>query len=435
MTVVAENHQHVVSEYENSIYRKITWKLIPFFALCYLFSYLDRINVGFAKLQMSADLGLSNTAFGIGAALFFVGYILFEVPSNYALNKMGAKIWIARIMITWGILSGLTMFVQTPTQFYIIRFLLGVAEAGFLPGVIFYLTQWYPSWRRSKIIAFFFCGIPLASIIGGPLSGWIMTTFHTVNNWHGWQWLFLLEAIPTVILGILTFWILPNSPNQAKWLSETEKEFVNKQVSSSTDQVGVKHKFIDGILNLKVWVLGLIDFALMLGIYIIGFWMPTFIKNTGVNSISDIGWLTAIPSIAGLLGMLVISTSSDYFRERRWHIIIPFIIGAIALASSSFVQTNLTLTILCFSIAQGVILGAAPVYFTLPGNLLKGAAAAAGFALATSIANMSGLVSNTLMGWVLDLTGNTNVAMFFFAGCLLLSTLLVLSIPKSLANK
>lgn len=206
-----------------ALYHKITWKLIPFLCFCYLAAYLDRINIGFAKLQMLDQLHFSETAFGLGAGLFFVGYILFEVPSNLVLEKVGAKIWIARIMITWGLLSACTMLVTSTTQFYILRFLLGAAEAGFLPGVLYYLTTWFPTYRRGRIIALFMIGLPLSSVIGGPLSGWVMGYFDNFGGLHGWQWLFLIEAVPSVMLGVLTFWALPNNYRQAKWLNDDEK--------------------------------------------------------------------------------------------------------------------------------------------------------------------------------------------------------------------
>ncbi|ADU71339.1 MFS transporter [Pantoea sp. At-9b] len=436
MTVATTRPAVLAAEDTAAIYRKITWKLIPFLCLCYLAAYLDRINIGLAKLQMASDLSLSETAFGLGAGLFFVGYILFEVPSNLILQRVGAKIWIARIMITWGLLSTATLLVQTPMQFYIIRFLLGAAEAGFLPGVLFYLTKWFPSWRRSRIIALFMIGLPLSSLIGGPLSGWIMGHFHEVYGMRGWQWLFLLEGIPSVLLGVMTFWLLPNSVESANWLSEEEKQAVQNDLDRDEGEAkGVKHRLRDGLLNIRVVMLGGIDFSILLSAYAMGFWMPTFIKNAGTTDISTIGYLTAIPSLAALIGMLAIGSSSDRTRERRWHIIVPFIIGAAAMGASTFFSHNVMMTVLLFSIAQAMIIGAVPVFFSLPATFLKGTAAAAGFALACSIANIAGLVSNSVMGIALDLTGSGNGALWFFAVCLLLSCLLVIALPAKLVNR
>lgn len=418
------------------LYRKITWRLIPFLCFCYLAAYLDRINVGFAKLQMLEHLQFSEAAYGLGAGLFFVGYILFEVPSNLVLERVGAKVWIARIMITWGLLSACTLFVTTPFQFYVIRFLLGAAEAGFLPGVLYYLTLWFPTYRRGRIIALFMIGLPLSSVIGGPLSGWIMSHFHMVNGLQGWQWLFLLEAIPSVLLGILTFWVLPNHFQQAKWLSDDEKaQLAGDLAVDDAEGKGSKHSFKDGFFNLKVWMLGGIDFSILLSAYAMGFWMPTFIRNAGVADTFHIGLLTALPSLAALLGMLLIGASSDRHRERRWHIIVPFIVGAFAMASSTFFSHNVTMTVSLFAIASAAIIGAVPVFFSLPATFLKGTAAATGFALACSVANIAGLVSNSLMGLVIDLTGNGQVALWLFAGCLILSCFLVIALPAKLVNR
>lgn len=436
MSAVSESLTPGSKQESAAIYRKITLKLIPFLCLCYLAAYLDRINIGFAKLQMASELSLSDTAFGLGAGLFFAGYILFEVPSNLFLQRTGARIWIARIMISWGILSALTLLVTTPEQFYLIRFFLGVAEAGFLPGVLFYLTQWFPSWRRGRIIALFMLGLPLSSIIGGPLSGWIMTHFHNVNGLHGWQWLFLLEGLPSVLLGIMTLWILPDSPKQAGWLSDNDKQIIESDLSRDAREAGATpYRLRDGLLNLRVIMLGGIDFSILLSAYAIGFWLPTLLKKAGSTDLTTIGYLTAIPSLAALIGMLILGASSDRFRERRWHIIIPFIIGAAAMGCSTFWSDNVLMTVLCFSIAQAMVIGAVPVFFSLPATFLSGTAAAVGFALACSIANIAGLVSNSIMGIALDLTGSSNGALWLFAVCLLLSCLLVLALPAKLVNR
>lgn len=424
-------------ETNQDLYTKITWRLIPFLCFCYLAAYLDRINVGFAKLQMVEDLQFSVTAYGLGAGLFFVGYIIFEVPSNLILEKVGARMWIARIMITWGILSGLTMFVTTPTQFYVLRFFLGAAEAGFLPGVLYYLTTWYPTYRRGKIIALFMIGLPLSSVIGGPISGWIMNHFDQLHGLRGWQWLFLLESIPSVLLGILTFWALPDNHHKAKWLNNEERALLQRDLDQdNAEGKHSKHSFKDGFFNVKVWMLGSIDFSILLGAYAIGFWMPSFIRNAGVADTFDIGLLTAIPSIAGVIGMLAIGASSDHYRERRWHLSVPLTVGAIALTCSTFVSSNLILTVVTFTVASCALLGAVPVFFSLPATFLKGTAAATGFALACSIANIAGLVSNSLIGWATDLTGTAHAALWFFAVCLLLNAVLVMAaFPAKLVNR
>ncbi|KAA8702887.1 MFS transporter [Pseudomonas proteolytica] len=420
----------------HALYHKITWKLIPFLCFCYLAAYLDRINIGFAKLQMQDQLQFSETAFGLGAGLFFVGYILFEVPSNLILERVGARIWIARIMITWGLLSACTLLVTSTTQFYVLRFLLGVAEAGFLPGVLYYLTTWFPTHRRGRVIALFMIGLPLSSVIGGPLSGWIMSHFDQLAGLRGWQWLFLLEALPSVLLGVLAFWALPNTYHQAKWLSADEKVLLQQQLHADASQASHSpRRFRDGFFNIKVWMLGGIDFSILLSAYAMGFWMPTLIRNAGISDTFHIGLLTALPSVAALAGMLLIGASSDKYRERRWHIIVPFLVGAVAMASSTFFTHNVVATVALFAVASAAILGAVPVFFSLPATFLTGTAAATGFALACSLANIAGLVSNSLMGLAIDLTGSSAGAMWFFAGSLLLSCLLVIALPAKLVNR
>ncbi|QGZ29318.1 MFS transporter [Stutzerimonas stutzeri] len=418
------------------LYRKIAWRLIPFLCLCYLAAYLDRINVGFAKLQMADQLQLSDAAFGLGAGLFFVGYILFEVPSNLVLKRIGARVWIARIMITWGVLSACTLLVTTPSQFYLLRLLLGIAEAGFLPGVLYYLTLWFPTYRRGRMIALFMIGLPLSSVIGAPLSGWILDHFDQVQGLRGWQWLFLLEGIPSVLLGLLALRLLPEGPQRADWLDLGEQGRVLRDLTVDEAQSPASgERFREGFFNLKVWMLGGIDFAILLSAYAMGFWMPTFIRNAGVLDASDIGLLTALPSVAAVFGMLALGASSDRYRERRWHIILPFWIGAAAMAASTAFTDSVLATVLLFSIAQAAIIGAVPVFFSLPATFLTGTAAATGFALACSLANIAGLVSNTLIGLALDVTGKSSVALLFFAACLVLGSLLVVALPAKVVNR
>lgn len=418
------------------LYRKVAWRLIPFLCCCYLAAYLDRINVGFAKLQMADQLHLSDAAFGLGAGLFFVGYILFEVPSNLILKRVGARLWIARIMVSWGVLSACTLLVTTPTQFYVLRLLLGIAEAGFLPGVLYYLTLWFPTHRRGRMIALFMIGLPLSSVIGAPLSGWILEAFDELQGLRGWQWLFLLEGVPSVLLGLLALRLLPEGPQDAEWLDLREQGHVLRDLTLDEAQSPASgESFRQGFFNLKVWMLGGIDFAILLSAYAMGFWMPTFIRQAGVADASDIGLLTALPSIAAVFGMLALGASSDRFRERRWHIILPFWVGAAAMAASTVFTDNLVATVLLFSIAQAAIIGAVPVFFSLPATFLTGTAAATGFALACSLANIAGLVSNTLIGLALDITGRSGGALLLFAACLVLGSLLVVALPAKVVNR
>ena len=272
---------------DDAVYRKVTWRIIPFLMLCYIVAYLDRVNVGFAKLQMLADLQFSETVYGLGAGVFFLGYFLFEVPSNVMLHKIGARVWIARIMITWAIISGAFMFVTTPTQFYIMRFLLGIAEAGFFPGIILYLTYWYPSERRARMVCTFMAAIPVAGLIGGPLSGWIMETFAGWHGYAGWQWMFVLEAIPAALMGVAVLLYLDNSIRAAKWLTEDEKVILEQRIATEA-QGKVSHPSIRAMFaDPRIWLMALIYFCCVMGQYSLTFWLPSLIKAAGVTGVAQ----------------------------------------------------------------------------------------------------------------------------------------------------
>ncbi|MGI4982741.1 MAG: MFS transporter [Janthinobacterium lividum] len=416
------------------LYRKLMWRLIPFFCLCYFSAYLDRVNIGIAKLQMLNALRFSDTIYGLGGGLFFVGYILFEVPSNLILQKVGAKIWIARIMVTWGILSGLTMFVKTPGQFYALRFLLGVAEAGFLPGVLLYLTQWFPDARRSKVVALFMMGLPLSSLIGGPLSGWIMTRFNDLHGLQGWQWLFGLEALPSIALGIAVFFYLPNTLDSARFLDTTERTRLKRDLARDS-QDGKRHSLRAAFTDPKVWALGLIDLCVLLGTYAISFWLPSIIRDSGVRSVLEIGILTAIPNALAIVMMLITGASSDRFRERRWHIVVPFACTAFGLIASTFFSGSTAATVILLSIANAGVAAAMPVVWALPSTFLRGTAAAAGIAFACSIANLGGFASTYALGWMKDRTHSMSAGLITFGVCMLLGCALALAMPKRIVNR
>ncbi|KQR78694.1 MFS transporter permease [Burkholderia sp. Leaf177] len=434
ITDTARGTLHTDAQAERELYRKLTWRLIPFFCLCYFSAYLDRVNVGLAKLQMLDALHFSDTVYGLGAGLFFVGYILFEVPSNLILQKVGAKLWIARIMITWGILSGLTMFVKTPGQFYVLRFMLGVAEAGFLPGVLLYLTNWFPDARRSKIIALFMMGLPLSSLIGGPLSGWILTFFDGIHGWQGWQWLFGLEALPSIVLGVLVFFYLPNTVESARFLDHDERRRLKHDLAQES-HAGKSHRLRDAFTDPKVWALGLIDLCVLLGTYAISFWLPSIIRDSGVKSALEIGMLTTIPNALAVVMMLVTGASSDKYRERRWHIVVPFACTAFGLIASTFFSGSTAITVILLSIANAGVAAAMPVVWALPSTFLRGTAAAAGIAFACSIANLGGFASTYVLGWMKDATHSMSAGLITFGILMLAGCLLALAMPKSIVNR
>ena len=414
------------SSFEDATYAKVSLRLIPFLFLCYVVAYLDRVNVGFAKLQMLNDLRFSETVYGIGAGIFFVGYFFFEVPSNIILARTGARVWITRIMITWGVLSSCTMFVTSATSFYVLRFLLGVAEAGFFPGIILYLTYWYPARRRARIVALFMTAIALSGVVGGPLSGWIMQYFAGVNGWAGWQWLFLLEGIPSVVMGVGVYFYLDDSIRGAKWLSEEEKRMLEGEIAG--DQKS-KHDFTLGQLfaSGRVWLLALIYFTLIMGLYGVSFWLPQLIKATGVKDMVDVGLLTAIPYGAAVLLMIYLSRSSDASGERRWHIAGAALLGAVGLVASTLFADNTMVALAALSVATAGILSTLPLFWTLPTALLGGTAAAAGIAMINSIGNLAGFASPYLVGVIKDATHSTANGMYLLAGSLFLGALLVLA--------
>jgi D-galactonate transporter len=419
---------------ENSIYAKVTLRLLPFLFICYVAAYLDRVNVGFAKLNMLSDLQFSETVYGLGAGIFFIGYFLFEVPSNIIMHRVGARVWIARIMITWSVLSAATMFVTTPTMFYVIRFLLGVAEAGFFPGIVLYLTYWFPASRRGRKNALFMIGIPIAGVVGGPLSGWIMNHFAGTHGWYGWQWLFLLEAIPSLILGVVTFFYLPNSIRASTWLAEDEKKILEENIAKESG--GDKsHSIASVFTNPKVWLMAAIYFCCMMGLYGISFYLPTLVKASGVKDALDVGLLTAIPYTCGVIATMLVARSADRMRERRWHFAIASALGGLGLFLSTVYGDNVVLALMALSLGTAGMLSTMPVFWTYPSAILGGAAAAAGIGLINSVGNLAGFVSPSIVGWLKDVTGSTNAGMYFVAGALILGAVLALLQPKALVNK
>ncbi|MCT9124922.1 MFS transporter [Cupriavidus gilardii] len=420
--------------FEDAIYRKVSWGLVPFLLLCYVVAYLDRVNVGFAKLQMLNDLKFSETVYGLGAGVFFIGYFLFEVPSNVILHKVGARVWIARIMITWGLISAAMMFVTTPTMFYVLRFLLGVAEAGFFPGIILYLTYWYPAERRGRTTTWFMTAVALSGVIGGPLSGWIMQTFDGRNGWAGWQWMFLLEGIPSVLVGLWVLAFLDDRISHAKWLTAEEKAVLERNIAAET-----AHKEdmpIRRVLSSpRVWMMSAIYFSFVMGLYGISFWLPTIIRQTGVKGALDIGLLTAIPYGVAVLGMVLVARSADRTGERRWHIAIPAIAGAIGLVLSVLWHDRTVLAMVGLTLATIGIMTTLPLFWSLPTAFLAGTGAAAGIAMINSLGNLAGFISPYAVGWLKDLTQSTNAGMYLLAGCLVAGAVLTLLVPARLVSR
>ncbi|WP_338768299.1 MFS transporter [Massilia sp. METH4] len=410
----------------DALYRRVSRRLLPFLFLCYVAAYLDRVNVGFAKLQMQADLALSDTVYGIGAGIFFIGYFLFEVPSNLLMERVGARRWIARIMISWGFVSAATMFATGPVSFYVLRFLLGVAEAGFFPGVVLYLTYWYPAHRRARIVALFMSGVAIAGVLGGPLSGAIMSAFAGHAGLHGWQWLFLLEGLPSVALGIWTLFYLDDNLRAARWLGEADKAALERALEPeqrTRRHLPLPQLFASG----TVWLLALVYFLFVMGLYGVSFWLPQLLKNSGVQDVFRIGLLTAIPYGVAAIVMVLAARHSDRTAERRWHIAGAGVAGAAGLLVATAYAHDTALALAALSVATAGILTTFPIFWSLPTALLGGTAAAAGIALINSVGNLAGFLSPYLVGAIRDATGSTAPGITLLAASLVLGALLVLA--------
>jgi ACS family tartrate transporter-like MFS transporter len=390
--------------------RKVAWKLIPFLCALYVFNILDRANVGFARLSMQDDLGMSPQMFDFGYGLFYIGYLLFEVPSNLLLRRFGARRWISRIMITWGLVTCATMFVQTAGAFYLVRILLGVAEAGFFPGIILYLTYWFPDRERAKMTAYFMMAIALASILGNPASGFIMQYLDSAAGLKGWQWLFLLEGIPSVILGVLVLFWLTDRPEHAQWLTTAEREWLVNRLHIEDRQRQQRHgaSRLGAMLNGRVWLLIAIYFTVAIGTNASGAYFPQLIREQFHTSTTfQIGLLSALPHVCAAIGMVLFSRSSDRTGERRGHVAVAALTAAAGWAISAL-ATSPTMALAGFCLAQLGMMSMLPVFWTLPTGFLSGAAAAGGIALINSLANIGGFLGPTVLGqfglWAMVMT-------------------------------
>lgn len=416
---------------ERETYLKVSLRLMPFLLIAYIFAYIDRINVGFAKLHMLGDLSFSNAVYGLGAGLFFIGYFCFEVPSNVLMHRIGARRTISRIMVLWGLISAGMAFVETPTQFYAMRFLLGVAEAGFYPGILLYLTYWYPSARRAKAIALFMLAIPFAGVFGAPLSGWLLDSMNGVHGMKGWQWMFIVEALPSVLCGVFAFFYLDDKVSDAKWLTPRQRAIIQGNLEADEAQIqghaGLRELFCDP----RVLRLAAICFCMLLGQYALTFWLPSLIKQAGVETALDVGMLTAIPFSVAAIAMVVLGRSSDKKGERRLHLCFSLLLGAAGLICSGLFSNNLPLALLSLTVASAGILAATPIFWTLPTAILKGVSSAAGLALICAFGSLAGFVSPYMIGWVKDTTQSTDAALFVLAMMLVVGAVITLTIPRA----
>lgn len=418
----------------DSAYRKATARIVPLLILAFLAAYLDRVNVGFAKLQMAADLRFSDAVYGAGAGIFFLGYFLFELPSNLILHRVGARTWLARIMVTWGLISAATMLVQTAWQFYAVRFALGLAEAGFMPGVIYYLSAWFPAERRGRVVGLFFIGLGIAGLIGGPLSGLILGKMSGVLGYAGWQWLFLLEALPSVVIGVALLLLLEDRVEQARWLTPDEKAAIAADLAA--ERAGKPALTLRAALTNRYLILMTgIFFICNLCLYGLNFWLPTLITNMGVKDPAMVGLVSALPSLCAIASMVLVSRSSDRFRERRWHLAGLYLTGAVGLALSVLWQNQPVPGVFALCIATAGILAIPPLFWNLPTAMLSGVAAAGGLAVLNSFANLSGFFGPAIVGWTSQATGKTELSILFLAATLVLAAGLIFLIPARLVNR
>lgn len=415
--------------------QRLTWRLIPFLGLCYMVAYLDRINVSFAALHMNQDLNLSAAAYGTGAGIFFLGYVLFEIPSNLILQRVGARRWIARIMVSWGLVSMAMALVQDAWSFYLLRFLLGVAEAGFFPGIILYLTYWFPYQERARLVALFATAVALAGLIGSPLSGAILE-MHGLWGWHGWQWLFVIESLPAVGLGLTVLAILPDHPHQAAWLPPAERDWLLRTLAREREETAGQHRHTlrEAMTSPQVWLLGLVYLCMALGMYAITLWLPLILRTLTEGGDLTIGLFNAVPFLAATVGMVIIGWHSDRHGERRWHVALAMTLGAVGCLVASQAP-SLPLALLGFSLAAIGVWGVMGPFWALSTSFLSGAAAAGGIALINSLGNTGGFLGPSLMGWFRQLTAGYSAGLIAVAIILLAGAGLVISIRPPVVGR
>ncbi|MGO4278544.1 Sugar phosphate permease [Cupriavidus sp. OV038] len=409
----------------SALYSKINWRLLPFLLICYLFAYLDRVNIGFAKLQMQSDLGFSDAAYGVGAGIFFIGYVLFEIPSNLMLPRIGARKTFSRILVLWGITSACMLFVRDVPMFYAMRFLLGIFEAGFAPGMIYYLSCWYGPQRMARAIAIVFLAGPIGGILGAPASAWLMTSLAGAGNLAGWQWMFLVEGLPCVVLGLLALKLVPNKPSEATWLTDQER----RMLEADLGHVGAahSHSFRAVARDKRIYVLAFAYFCIIAAIYAISFWLPTLIKAQGVTDTVQLGWYAAVPYIGAAFGMYYMGRRSDRKNERRFHCAVPALAGGVLLAASTLADGHLFLTLALLTLGTTALWMTYTVFWAIPPAYLKGPAAAGGIALINTIGLSGGFWGPAIIGWAKTATGNLHLGVLVMASLPVLAALIVIT--------
>lgn len=417
-------------------YRAVTRRLIPFLILCYICAYVDRSNIGIAKLQFMSDLGFTEAIYGLAGGLFYLGYSLFEVPSNLVMNRIGARLTIARIMFLWSLFSALTAFMAQAQHFYILRFLLGAAEAGFFPGVLFYLSQWAPAQRRARMTALFMSAMALAGIIANPISGALMRGMDGVYGLAGWQWLFLIEGLPGCLLAVAAYYYLTNTPREAAWLTERQKAILIRDLEAdqSARRQTSHARFSDALKDPRFYTLALMAMAMISGLAGLSLWVPTIVRRAGVEDVLHVGLISALPYVCGVVAQQLIARSSDKRQERRWHAVLPGLFGAAAWLTLPLVSHDTVLSIVAVTCVGIGMFGATGPFWSMPANSLRGTAAAGGIALITTFGSISGFFSPILVGWATERSGSLAFGQFYFGALLAAGALCLLLSPKPAAK-
>ncbi|MCU1619250.1 MAG: ttuB [Modestobacter sp.] len=417
---------------DRRVVRKAARRLLPLLVLLYLVNYLDRVNVGFAALRMNADLGLSSAAYGLGAGLFFIGYFFFEVPSNVVLHKVGARLWIARIMITWGLVASATAFVQGEVSFYVVRVLLGIAEAGFFPGILLYLTYWFPRAERARIVALTFLAVPLASVIGSPLSTVLIQHGDGLLGFDaGWRFMFFVEGLPALALGVAVLFLLPSRPSSARWLTSSEATALEEHLAAEdAREVGSEVPTRQALTDPRVLALSVVYFGIVFGLYVLAFFLPQVIagfqEQFGTTfSLLQVGLVTAVPYAFAAVAMVLWARHSDRTGERALHVAVPAFVGAVAIAAALYMSSPLAVMV-CVTVCAIGVYAAIPVFWQLPTRLLSGVGAAAGIALINSFGNLAGFAAPYLTGWLEDLTGSFRTGLWVVAVLMVAAGLIAL---------
>src|SRR6266705_311188 len=421
-------------EYEARLMRKITWKVVPFLCICFMAAFLDRVNVGFAKEQMSKDLHMDATVYAAGAGIFFIGYFLFEVPSNLIMHRVGARVWMARIMITWGVISAAMMLVRGVTSFYALRFLLGAAEAGFFPGMILYLTYWFPAAEQARAVARFMTATAIAGVVGGPISGTILEQLGGRGGLAGWQWLFLLEGLPAVGFGLVALGYLTDRPADADWLAPAERAWLTERMRREHTERSERHGYsvIQALVHGRVWLLALLYFALVCGLYGVSFWIPQIIQGFGGLGDFAVGVVSMVPYLAAAIGMVVVGAHSDRRRERRWHLAGPAFIGAAGRVVSGSV-TSPIVSLLALSLGALGMWSALGPFWARSATFASGSAAAGAIALVNSVGNLGGFLGPFLVGLVKEHTDGFAGGLAVLAGWLVLAGVIALGLRDEAA--